>query len=211
VKTIEKKAEPQAFTDWKNLSNNDWQATYDHLSRDEKKAVYKALIEEQGGLCCYCERPLEDNDYHIEHFKPQSDPSVDPLDFSNMLCSCQNQLKKGEPRHCGNLKDDWFDNVLLVSPFDPNCASHFAFTGDGKIKPTSDTDIAASVTIERLGLDIRKLNDLRANAIEPFLDDSLDANDMQKFVIGYLERNTDKHFNEFWTTIHDLFGEYVML
>ena len=208
MKYIQKKIEPQVFTDWKKLSNDDWKATFQDLAGAEKRAVYDALIEEQGGLCCYCERPLENNDYHIEHFKPQGDLTVDPLDFSNMLCSCQNKLKKGDPRHCGNLKGNWFDEVL-VAPFDIDCESHFDFTGDGKIKPASDMDNAASKTIEKLGLDISKLNDLRANAIAPFLDDSLDEHEMQKFVTEYLEKTTDNCFNEFWTTIHCLFGDYA--
>lgn len=95
-----------------------------------------ALMAEQGYICCYCERRLTNDDSHIEHFRPQSDPTVDPLDFGNLLCSCQNQLKKGEPRHCGNLKGEWFDRDLLVSPLIPGCEDRFAFTGDGEIKVT---------------------------------------------------------------------------
>ncbi len=78
-----------------------------------------------------------DTDSHIEHFRPQSDEAADPLDFSNMLCSCQNKLKKGDPRHCGVLKEDWFDNNLIISPFDSSCETRFAFELDGLIKSMS--------------------------------------------------------------------------
>jgi len=211
MKHIAKQGEPQVFTDWKALASEDWQPTYGDLSSDTKKAVKNALISEQGAICCYCEQRLTDDDSHIEHFMPQRDPAVDPLDFDNLLCSCQNQIKKGEPRHCGNLKGDWFDGNLLVSPLDPDCENRFAFTGDGGIKPAAADDQAASETIKRLNLDIQKLNAMRANAIEPFLDDGLSHQEMQDFVSGYLNRDTSGQFGEFWTTIRYLFGGLVVV
>ncbi|MBK1621482.1 TIGR02646 family protein [Lamprobacter modestohalophilus] len=151
MKHIVKQGEPTSFSDWKALANDDWQPKYDDLRGTEKRDVKAALMTEQGHLCCYCEGQLIESDSHIEHFQPQSDPAVDPLDFSNLLCSCQNQIKKGEPRHCGNLKDDWYGPDLLVSPFDPGCEDRFAHTGDGLIKPASTHDQGAAETIKRLG------------------------------------------------------------
>ncbi|MDO9109702.1 MAG: retron system putative HNH endonuclease [Desulfatirhabdiaceae bacterium] len=209
MKLIVKQEEPKAFIDWKAMANPDWQPTYHVLRGTIKKTVKEALMAEQGGICCYCERRLADNDSHIEHFRPQRDPDLNPLDFTNMLCSCQDQLKKGVPRHCGNLKDNWFDDALLISPLDPSCESRFAFTGDGEISPELSTDIAASETITRLGLDIRKLDALRASAIEPFLEDSLSENEMRQFVSGYLQKGRNGMYGEFWMTIRYLFGGYA--
>jgi len=209
MKHIVKQGEPRAFSDWKALANGDWQPTYDALAGDPKRAVKKALMDEQGYICCYCERRLTDDDSHIEHFRPQSDPAIDPLDYANMLCSCQNQIKKGEPRHCGNLKGDWFDQELLVSPLSPECESRFSFTGDGGIQPATEDDVAAIKSIEKLGLGTPKLNDLRSKAIEPFLDESLSDQDLRNFVLGYLDRDASGYFGEFWMTIRYLFGEVV--
>jgi uncharacterized protein (TIGR02646 family) len=209
MKHIDKREEPQSFSDWKALANEDWQPTYDNLSGVEKRDVKAALMAEQGQICCYCESRLIDSDSHIEHFQPQSDPAVDPLDFSNLLCSCQKQIKKGEPRHCGNLKDDWFDPELLISPFDPGCEERFSYTGVGLIKPASAHDQGAAMTIKKLGLDIPKLNALREKAIEPFLDDEISDDDMRVFVTGYLKKDAEGRFSEFWTTIRYLFQGYV--
>lgn len=206
MKYIVKQEEPAAFTEWKALRNDDWMPTYKKLSGDIKSIVTAALMVEQGYICCYCERRLTDNDAHVEHFRPQHDESVDPLDFSNMLCSCQNQLKKGDPRHCGNLKDHWFDEQLLISPLDPECEGRFSFTGDGYISSAQPTDKAATETVVRLGLDIPKLRSLRKSAIEPFLDDSLNQDDVNRFVSGYLQRHSSGMYGEFWTTIRYLFG-----
>jgi uncharacterized protein (TIGR02646 family) len=128
MKHIIKQSEPIEFSEWKQQANDDWQPTYDNLSGDVKKSVKASLMEEQGYICCYCERRLEINDSHIEHFQPQHDPVVDALDYSNIICSCQDRLKKGEPRHCGNLKGDWFDRTLLISPLEPSCEERFHFT-----------------------------------------------------------------------------------
>jgi uncharacterized protein (TIGR02646 family) len=210
MKHIVKQDEPLAFTDWKALSNDDWKPTYSDLSGETKKAVKDTLMAEQGHICCYCERRLMDNDSHIEHFRPQSDPGVDPLDFSNLLCSCQSNLHRGEPRHCGNRKAEWFDPNLLISPFDPNCEGQFEFTGDGLISPSDQDNRRAVETIHRLGLDIPKLIALRSFAIEPFLDEGLSYEDMQQFVRGYLRQDNNGFFGEFWTTINYLFGGYVV-
>ncbi|MGD9659786.1 MAG: retron system putative HNH endonuclease [Porticoccaceae bacterium] len=204
MKYIVKGTEPPELTAWKRPAIEDWQPTYADLRGAEKQAVKKALMQEQGYLCCYCERQLIDGDSHIEHFKPQSDPTVDPLDYANLLCSCQNKLDKGEPRHCGNLKGDWFDDLLLVSPMAPDCESRFTYTADGRIYPANQ-DPAAKETIEHLGLDLPKLVSLRAAAIAHFLDDELTGEELSLFIEGYLQRDTEGHFNQFWTTIHSLF------
>ncbi len=213
MKFIEKQKEPREFSDWKSLANDDWQPTFSALSGSKKAAVKKALKEEQGYICCYCESRLTGDDSHtadnshIEHFRPQSDSSVDPLDFSNMLCSCQNNLEKGAPRHCGHLKDEWFDSSLLVSPLDNTCETRFSFTADGYIQAYKESDQAASTTIEKLGLDIPKLRALRKSAIEPFLDADLSESELQLFVTGYLKWSGSK-LSEFWTTIHYLFDSF---
>lgn len=209
MKCIDKQTEPQAFSAWKAMANANWQPSYAELSGKVKESVKEALMQEQGFICCYCERRLTPNDSHIEHFQPQSDTDVDPLDYANLLCSCQQQLEKGEPRHCGNLKGDWFDKELLISPLAPSCANRFAFTGNGDIKPQNTDDDAAVMTIDKLGLDIPKLKALRRNAIEPFLDENLTREELGVFVKGYLGKDASGKFGEFWSTVHHLFGGFA--
>lgn len=206
MKHISKQSEPKKFSEWKALANDDWKPTYGELRGEVKEAVKKSLMEEQGCICCYCEQRLDFNDSHIEHFQPQHDPKVDALDYSNILCSCQDRIKKGDPRHCGNLKGDYFDSEMLISPLDKGCEKRFSFNGDGIIHPADAKDKAASVTIEKLGLSLPILNDARNKAIEPFLDDSLTDDQFQEFVDGYLRKDRNGILGEFWTTIHQLFG-----
>ncbi len=208
MKHIIKNQEPQEFSAWKANSNR--QLTFRDLNFEHKvkKIVKTALMSEQGRICCYCERRLTKKDSHIEHFRPQSDPAVDSLDYTNMLCSCL-QPKRGDPLHCGHLKGDWFDAQLLVSPLDPSCEGRFTYTERGKILPADESDEAARTTIEKLGLNIPKLNDLRRKAIEPFMDETLELQELSQFVTGYLEKDQEGNFGEFWTTIDYLFGPSV--
>lgn len=206
MKHFVKGNEPVALTEWKALANEDWQPTYGDMSGEVKEAVKESLLVEQGHICCYCERRLSAGDLHIEHLQPQSSAAVDPLDYSNMICSCQNQIKRGAPRHCGNLKAD---NTLPITPFDVDCEEHFSYTHDGRIQPTPQNNPRAQETIQTLGLGLPKLNEMRGQAIEPFLDGDLDAADLVSFVTGYLKKDDDGCFAPFCTTIEQLFGLYV--
>jgi uncharacterized protein (TIGR02646 family) len=209
MKYITKGQEPIIFTEWKNLENDDWAPTYEALQGDEKRAVINALKEEQGYICCYCERRIETNDFHVEHLKPQGENLFpeNQLDYDNLLCSCQRDVQRGEPLHCGNSKGSWHDEELLVSPLSLDCEAQFKYTFDGYIEPAIDNDIAASTTIDRLKLKIDKLNTLRKKAIEPFIDDELTETDLNNFTRGYLidKAENEGKFNEFYTTIKYLF------
>lgn len=142
----------------------------------------------------------------ISNISGSSDPDVDPLDFSNMLSSCQNKVQKGEPLHCGNRKGAWFDSELLISPLDPSCERRFSYTGDGGIIPGQAHDRAAVMTIEKLGLDIPKLRSLRKRALEKILQWELPPQEIQTFVTGYLQRDSSGQFGEFCTMVHFFFG-----
>lgn len=205
MKFILKGQEPPIFTAWKAKSNDEWQPDYGALRGNEKAAVVEALMRDQGAICCYCERRLTKGDRHIEHLVPQSDGRGDGLDFGNMLCSCQDQLRPGEPRHCGNLKGDWYDPALLVSPLDPACETRFSFLGNGEIGVAHNGDHGVRETITKLGLGIPKLNAMRKSAIDPFLDEELTVDELERFIRGYLQANETGEFGEFFTTIRFLF------
>lgn len=203
MKHIQKHREPAQFTQWK-ADNKNLKVTYDDLHGDIKNIVKQGLMEEQGYICCYCERRLEERDSHIEHLRPQHPYENDQLNYENMLCSCLKQLRAGEPKHCGALKLNWFDENQFVSPLDPGCEIRFEYTEAGEIKPRKD-DKAAETTIAKLGLNIDKLIALRHDAIKPFQDETLTSEELRRFVTGYLQPDSEGRFNPFYTTIHYLF------
>lgn len=208
MKHILKQAQPQELAEWRESGNEDWQPTYNDIDSHVKRKVKDSLMEEQGWLCCYCERRLTDKESHIEHFKPKCDPTTDPLDYDNLFCSCQNQERRGVPLHCGRSKGGWFDPALLINPLDDDCETRFSFLLDGTIFPRSDKDRAAETTIKRLNLDIPNLRALRQAAVAPFLDPTLSDEECAIFVKKYLKMDESGKFGEFWTTIRFLFNNY---
>ncbi|MBA0884703.1 retron system putative HNH endonuclease [Flavobacterium undicola] len=198
MKHIVKQTEPESFIVWKNKANDVWKPNYANIDKQERIDLFKSLKNEQGYICCYCERELNEDDCHIEHFKPKDKTKFPELqlEYSNLFCSCQVNTQKGEPLHCGNSKGNWFDESLLISPLDSNCEIRFKFTYDGQILPFHENDVTAKTTIEKLQLNIDKLKNLRKGVIDALFED--------EDVSWYLEIK-DGRFNEFYTTIKYLF------
>lgn len=220
MKHIVKKEEPKAFTDWKVGRIGNTAKTYKGLNRNHniKDVLRDSLLEEQGYICCYCEKELKKNQHHIEHFRPKDSNKFPQLqlDYENLFCSCQVNLDKGEPLQCGNSKGNFFDERFLISPLDPDCESRFKYTSDGQILPVDEDDTGAKITIIELKLD--EVENLRKGAIEPFLnyDDNgneiMTEEELSKFIKAYLKdkEDNDGRYNEFYTTIKYLFSDQII-
>lgn len=217
MKHIIKQDEPNVFSLWKlGGSNGRTPRTYKGLNKNHriKDSLRNSILEEQGYICCYCEKELKKNDCHIEHFKPKEQnkfPELE-LEYNNLFCSCQVNLSKGEPLQCGNSKGNFFDERFLISPLDPTCESRFKYTFDGQILPVEENDTCAKITI--IELNLNEVKNLREGAIEPFLnlDNEMSEEELTRFVKAYLIEKEDNNgrYNEFYTTIKQLFKEYYI-
>lgn len=198
MKHIKKNHPPQEFTDWKTLKNEDWEPTYKNLRSDLKISVHHSLLKEQGFICCYCGKTIDKKDSHIEHLKPQHKYPQLALDYNNLIASCQGETEEPPPIpvHCGHKKGQWYDERLMVSPLDVNCAEFFRYTIDGQILPSQE---AAQTTIEKLGLNIDKLKRIRKKAIEAILDDldTLSNEDIKQLIDGYEQLDPEGKYLEF--------------
>jgi uncharacterized protein (TIGR02646 family) len=208
MKHIQKQSEPENFKKWKEEGPR----VYSGLSGNLKNEVKKSLMTEQGYICCYCESSLVENDSHIEHVKPKNPnayPELD-LDYQNMHCSCLDE-KKGYPLHCGPKKGNWYDEQLFISPLDANCETRFKFIIDGSIIDTANkNDNAAVETIARLGLDIPKLKALRKTVIDQFNSTDITNEELKTFVNDYLKKDADQKWKPYWTTIRQLYKDFVI-
>jgi uncharacterized protein (TIGR02646 family) len=179
MKRIAKGPEPRAFSEWKQCANENWTPTFKTLSKEAKQSIYSALLEEQGHLCCYCCKRIEADDCHIEHLKPQTAFEAEALNYDNMLASCMKERSKKFPMRCGVLKDNWYDQDLLISPLNPNCEDRFKYTADGQIHP-SNQDQAPATTITKLGLNIDRVARLRKAVFDGLFEDLLELSQMDK-------------------------------
>ena len=139
-------------------------------------------MKSQKGLCCYCERKLKIDDFHIEHFIEQHDDTNLIYEYSNLYLSCTKncELKKEKETQqeqeerlnritCGHNKTATHHNRipidynLLLNPKN-NINNEFIYP-DGNIEANNKTNEKADYTINRLNLDSIKLKNNREMAI----------------------------------------------
>ena len=195
MKQIVKGAEPTEFSNWKKQDRMAHRPRWNRVPAAIKASIHGSLIREQGFICCYCESRIAIDDSHIEHFWPRSSFPARQLDYGNLHCSCQRDLSRSEPRHCGFRKGSWFDEDLLLSPLEADCEDRLRFTANGDVFPRSIADAAAKTTIEKLGLDLPKLRALRAAAIDALY--TLSSEEIARL----LERRVDGQLLDFHTTV----------
>lgn len=207
MKYISKHHEPQDFTAWKAANPT---ATYKKLGEEAaavKQVLKNEILEEQGYICCYCERTIDSAHSHLEHFRPK-DASWFPelqLEYTNLHASCNKYPTKTSPNICGVKKENAF-SADLISPLESDCSTHFKYNLDGTIHEATAEDHRASYTISLLGLDDSFLNGQRAAALLPFLDQSLTLEELTIMKGNYLQRKADGCFNPFYTMIEYLLG-----
>lgn len=170
MKRIYKNDEPQEILQWKSKfkNKNGRVPRYSDLNEVEnlphKIFLKNSLISEQGHICCYCCKPIDTKNSHIEHIRPKErdEYRAISLEYENLLASCQGYHDREE--NCGHSKDNAFNEELFVSPLEENCESLFEFSDRGKIKATDGNERAA-YTIEILNLDTEQLNAARTEAM----------------------------------------------
>jgi uncharacterized protein (TIGR02646 family) len=166
MKYIQKRQEPQIFSEWKAkqrpLGVN---YHYKHLPNPQKGSVHISLLSEQGYICCYCCKRVEQSNSHIEHLAPQSKTDSElSLDYTNMLGSCGRD--PNWPEYCGNKKQNL---AIAVSPLQANCEEFFNYSTTGEILPTANNlahQKDAQTTIKVLGLNHYDLTEGRKQAFE---------------------------------------------
>ena len=194
MKQIKKRTSPIAFEAWKKnyqaKNGNTLQDLYEQTDMTGKKLwgalstpkltsngesrVYskeelkEVLLDEQMQICCYCNRTIAAENTTIEHFKPKGNRLYFKLayDYNNLFASCDGFAAEPKPRDiCCNVKR--LESELL--PFNQTeewVETHFDFTIDGQIVGITPKGVE---TIRQLGLDIEKLNNLRAAYIKDYL------------------------------------------
>lgn len=131
--------------------------------------------------------------------------------YENLLASCQANLGRKDPRHCGTAKGDWYAAALLVSPLDPGCESRFFYDLDGKVHESDPADQGAKETIAHLDLDGPRLRALRRTAIEAAIDLDLAPEERRVLLAAYEARDAEGRFDSFCfvlaATLRFLYGE----
>lgn len=156
MRHITKGREPESLTRYRTTAG----ACYDDYA--EKDDVRRALLREQGHICCYCMQRISVDKMRIEHWEPQhgeEGASERDLTYANLLGACPGGERSTEERreqrdrpkaflykpagrsteepvhayhHCDVHKGN---TPLTVHPADPvkNCELFIRYLPDGEI------------------------------------------------------------------------------
>jgi len=198
MKNIIKGSEPGKLISYRE---NNPQGTWDNCKKNKnrRKEIQQRLLDDQGGLCAYCEIDLkagfdtEAADFRVEHFHPKSDTSSSHnwhLDWRNLLACCHggsmpdivDALNRfSSPDHsCDVPKDNenW-DNIILnplqITSFPP-LFSFSRHTGSIHVhyehcSAANISHIIAQKTIDKLRLDADRLKRLRKSILNKINDE----------------------------------------
>jgi uncharacterized protein (TIGR02646 family) len=168
MRSISPRPEPATFTNWRAASQTDINYSYGLIPGELRAAIKDALIAEQRGLCAYTGIGIDASHAHIEHLLPQAhcQRGNQDVEYRNMVACYPGPGNAYVP--FGALwKADWpslAERHLFVSPRSADCEARFIFSIRGRIS-VSENDVAAKETVKRLGLDSKRLGDLREEAI----------------------------------------------
>lgn len=190
MQTIHKHHQPISLSEWRNqycrhmeIAGGECNYTKLRTFRIEMKDIEDSLLAEQGHICAYTgrrisiENPEDQNSrnvkFHIEHLKPQKRCfRGEDVEYRNLVACWPAPNQSYEPEFGARKKGDWpgpEEERLFLSPLEPSCSRRFLFKKNGKIEPADQNDVAAKMTIKKLGLDNKTLTAYRKNQLEGML------------------------------------------
>ena len=183
--------EAEELRAWKESQlKNGVEPEYPALPRPERDALVSSLFAEQTGQCVYCGRGISLfrlENYHVEHFRPQSKYGCLQLDYGNLFLSCKPEGDRGSWQTCGIHKDNWFEEDCHIPPAPESCAERFRFGSSGDIVGADSAE--AEKMIEVLNLNHRELVTDRQVLIEN-LDEELNGGVPEDDLLqSYLDTN----------------------
>lgn len=172
---------PKEFQDWLR-NNEDLDRSYKALQgKDAHTKLKRKLLHEQGYLCAYTGRRIQDESSHVEHIKPQNMcEGTEDIDYKNLLACFPRDGGDTSHGYGAPVKGGDWDQEKFVSPCSEGCERRFAFSWKGKIAASADDDEAVDYTIELLELNHSSLESMRSGAIKGFFGFSSQSRALSK-------------------------------
>ena len=219
MKYIQKTGCPHSYSKWCTAVAGTNKADWREVPSAQKGQILAAMIADQGGLCAYTMRRIENDSAHVEHIKPQSRCRVDlpgsDLDYTNLVACFPRHSMKAPYRYGAQRKDNWWNNdgTEFVSPLQPSCEQVFRFKLGGEIEAI-DNRTEARTTIAVLGLDHRSLTEDRKRVIEEFIygptkDDPMSSTTARRARDTICNRDGNSRFYEFCVVLQAALEEHL--
>jgi uncharacterized protein (TIGR02646 family) len=219
MKHVRKGGPPHTYIAWCNQVKGTVNEDYRCLQNPEKDILHLALLREQGWLCAYTMRRIDENSSHIEHIKPECICRVEQtgsdLNYSNLVTCFPRDGLRSKYQYGAQQKGNWWGNngVAFVSPLHVDCEARFCFDIDGNINAVKNHP-AALTTIKVLKLDHPSLTEDRMRVISEFIygktgHDPLSKAKALQAIRNICNLNSAGIFYEFCVAIKDAIAEYV--
>lgn len=158
MRTIHKRNEPRVLVEAR-LSG----ATYRTLDATTKRELQEQLVDEQGGLCCYCMARIRPDTCRIEHFLPQSAFPTETLTYTNLLAACHGNEGAGPASHHCDVRKG--SRSIQFDPRHPSThADSIRYGANGAIVVSDEVHQHELDTV--LGLNLPRLQSNRKDAVE---------------------------------------------
>jgi len=221
VKYIRKRGAPHRYAQWCTSVAGTAKADFRELPKQEKQNLLNALIAEQGALCAYTMRRIDEGASHVEHIKPQTRCRADllgsDLDYGNLVACYPRDGMARRCRYGAQEKGGWWENngKPFVSPLHPVCEKRFRFDIDGQIAAVNNHEDAV-MTIEVLALDHFSLTEDRKRVIGEFLfgpdgSSPLTSAQANQAAAAICEPDGHGYFREFCVAIRGALVEHLKL
>lgn len=160
MKHIDKGAEPRSLTEHRMRQHAD----YDNYSYADKDELRRALLSEQGRICCYCMQRISEETCKIEHWASQDGHEDRQLEYSNLLAACPGgEGYSTHLQHCDTRKAE---QDITINPADRlhNCENMIRYQPDGEIYSEQE-NINNDLNVT-LNLNLQTLKSNRKNALD---------------------------------------------
>ena len=180
-----KSREPRSLTKYRTQADSASKTIFDDY--EDKDELRKALLKEQGFICCYCMQRIKGAydsetgilDTRIEHWAPQSKfdgtqagkPDL-RLIYRNLMATCRgNEGKPEDQEHCDKRKGN---QEITINPIDPSCEEKIYYGSGGELL-AYDPAIQEEIGIDDnqkgiLNLNSQTLRDNRFSALQAKYD-----------------------------------------
>lgn len=157
MRTIEKGSEPASLRKHRKSGG-----TYETFTQTDD--VRKALLRDQGEICCYCMRRISLRGMKIEHWNSQSGHPDSTVDWKNLLGACSGgNGERDAIKHCDTSRKNL---ALTVNPLDRarRCEHLLRYLNNGEI--VSDDPAIQEDVHHTLNLNNARLKPKRAQVYD---------------------------------------------
>lgn len=217
MRRIAKTHPPREVTTWRD-ANREANHTYrDLLGTAAHVALKSKLLEEQGWLCAYTGRSIDDNSAHVEHIKPQCECAEwEDVEYRNVVACFPADGGDVSHGYGAPVKASWWEERQFVSPLSDECERRFRFVWSGHVYPNPDDHEGATATIVALQLDAESLRQLRKARVDGFFGfgprsraKPLTIADARTALVNLERRDSNGHFQEFCFVLKQLLPKYI--